>query len=230
MKTKFKFYLAFLLLISIGIGGDLSFAQSTDSNLVYLPIVYQPPVVRLDDPQLFVGKYCEGSVVGKVTNLSNQTVYDVNLTASLFLDSELVEVITGTTGLPATFSYDFNLFMLYPENFDYFCGDGFSVEVTVDSWSFEHDPEYLPLTVLSKIRTGGHEIGELSGEIRNDNPVPVTSIEMMVYPDTYFLTFATPDKTSLAPGEITTYTAGLYYPGFSSGEDYTVWAQGAVDQ
>jgi hypothetical protein len=90
-----------------------------------------------------------------------------------------------------------------------------------------HDPEYLSLTVLSKNFSAGDN--RLSGEIRNDHAVPVTSIDIMVYPTAEFFNYAAPDKTSLAPGEITAYTTYLYMPDFSDGESYTVWAQGAVD-
>jgi hypothetical protein len=225
MNTKSKSCVALILLIVIGIGGSLTFARSTDSNIFYLPIVNKPPVVRIDEADKYHGKY-DWYVVGKVTNVSNKTVYDVNLTASLFLNDQLVEVITGTTGLPATFPSGSNLFKINPKGF--YSYDEISISVDVESWSFEHDPEYLPLTVLSKNFSGGGELGHLTGEIRNDNAVPVTSIEIMVYPDTEFVTYATPDKTSLAPGEITAYTTWLYQPGFPESESFTVWAQGAV--
>jgi hypothetical protein len=224
MNKKYKLYLALMLLIVIGIGGGLTFAQPTDSNTIYLPNVHKPLVVRVDDAYEFYAKY-NSYIVGKVTNVSNQTVYDVNLTASLFLNNELVDVITGTTGLPATFPSDSNLFR-FSSNYV----DDMSLEVNVESWSFEHDPEYLPLTVLSKNFSGGFEQGYLTGEIRNDNPAAVNSIEMMTYPDSEFFSHATPDKKSLAPGETTTYTIWLYFPSALDGEDYTVWAQGVVDK
>lgn len=214
-----------MLLIVIGIGGGLTFAQPTDSNTIYLPNLHKPLVVRLDEAYAYSGKG-DWFVVGKVTNVSKKTVYDVNLTANLFLDDQLAEVITGTTGLPATFASDSNLFRMNPKGV-YFPDE---ISVEVKSWSFEHAPEYLPLTVLSKNFSGGFDLGRLTGEIHNDNPVPLTSIEMMVYPDISFFTLATPDKTSLAPGETTAYTIWLYYPSALKGEDYTVWAQGAVEE
>lgn len=143
MNTKSKSFIAILLLIAIGIGGGLTFAQSTDSNLVYFPIIHKPLAVRVDDSYIFNPKGQNWRVVGKVTNVSSQTVYDVHLAARLFSNDELVEVITGTTALPATFPFDSNLFELFPK--DPYYVNQISVEVIVDSWSFEHDPEYLPL-------------------------------------------------------------------------------------
>jgi hypothetical protein len=227
MNIRTKSFIALLLLIVLGIGGSQTFAQSTDGNVFYLPIVNKSPVVRIDEAYLFHGKGY-WFVAGKVTNLSDRAVYDLNLTASLFLNDHLVEVITGTTGLPATFPWNSNLFKIIPPDDLY--SEEISVSVDVESWSFEHDPEYLPLTVLSKHFSGGPDIGHLDGEIRNDHAVPVTSIEIMVYPDVDFFIYATPDKTSLASGEITAYTTWLYMPGFPDGESYTVWAQGAVDK
>jgi hypothetical protein len=227
MNTRFKSCVALLLLIVIGTGVSQTFAKSTDGHIFYLPIVSKSLVVRIDEAYVFHGKGY-WFVAGKVTNLSDRTVYDVNLTASLFLNDQLVEVITGTTGLPATFPWSSNLYKIFPPDDLY--SEEISVSVDVESWSFEHDPEYSPLTVLSKNFSGGPEIGHLDGEIRNDHAVPVSSIEMMVYPDVEFYIYATPDKTSLAPGEITAYTTWLYMPGLAEGESFTVWAQGAVDK
>lgn len=226
MDTKLNLYTACLLLIVIGIGRGLAFAQSKVSNSIYLPDVHKPLVVRVDEASEYNGKYTNYAV-GKVTNLSNKTVYDVSLAVNLFSNGQLVEIITGTTILPATFPSDSNLFKIHIGNV--YSYDERSISVDVDSWSFEHDPEYLPLTVLSKYFIGGRQIGYLTGEIRNDNPVPVTSIQMMVYPEASFFVFATPDKTSLAPGEITVYQTGLYVR-WPEPEPFTVWAQGAVDK
>jgi hypothetical protein len=225
MNTRLKSCIALLLLIVLGIGGSLAFAQSTDWHTFYLPIVNKSPLVRIDKAYVFHGKGY-WFVAGKVTNLTDRTVYDVNLTASLFSNEQLVDVITGTTGFSATFPWGSNLFKIFPP--DDLSSEGISVSVDVTSWSFEHDPEYLPLTVLSKNFSGGPDIGHLDGEIRNDHAVPVTSIEIMVYPDVEFFIYASPEKISLAPGEITAYTTWLYMPGFPDGESYTVWAQGAV--
>ena len=227
MNTRIKSCIALILLIVIGIGESRTSAKSKAGNIFYLPFVSKSPVVRIDEAYVFHGKGY-WFVAGKVTNLSNKTVYDVNLTASLFLDGQLVEVITGTTGLPATFPWSSNPFKIFPPD-DLF-SEGISVHVDAKSWSFEHDPEYLPLTVLSKNFSGGPDIGHLDGEIRNDNPVPVSSIEIMVYPDVEFFIHATPDKTSLAPGKVSAYTTWLYYPGSLDSESYTVLAQGAVDK
>lgn len=226
MKIQFKFYIAFILLVFISIAGGLAFAQPADSHLAYLPLLHNPEVVRLDASDIYVGRYLNWYVVGKLTNVSGQTVYEINLTAEIFLNNETMGVITGTTALPSTFPSDTNLFELYPTGIDYV--DGLSVDVNVNSWSFEHDPEYLPLTILSKNFSGGGELGYLTGEIRNDNLVPVTSIEMLVYPGTEFSQYATSDKTSLAPGETSGYSATIYFPGFSTSDSFTVWAQGAI--
>jgi hypothetical protein len=227
MNTRAKSCIALLMLIVLGIGGSQTFANPVNGNIFYLPIVSKSPVVRIDEAYVFHGKGY-WFVAGKVTNLSNKTVYDVNLTASLFSNDQLVEVITGTTGLPATFPGSSNLFKIFPPD-DLF-SEGISVLVDAKSWSSEHDPEYVPLTILLKNFSGGPEIGHLDGEIRNDNPVPVSSIEIMVYPDVDFFIYASPEKTSLAPGEESTYTTWLYFPGFPESETFTVSAQGAVDQ
>ena len=227
MDTRSKSCIALILLIVLGIGGSQTFAKPAVGNIVYLPIVRKSAVVRIDDAYVFHGKGY-WFVAGIITNLSDRTVYDVNLTASLFSNDQLVEVITGTTGLPATFPGSSNLFKIFPP--DDLLSEGISVHVEAKSWSFEHDPEYLPLTILSKNFSGGPDIGHLDGEIRNDHAIPVTSIEIMVYPDVDFFIYATPDKTFLAPGEESAYTTWLYFPGFPEGESFTVWAQGAVDQ
>lgn len=226
MNARLAFSVACMLLVVTALWGNPTFAQPAASHTLHLPIVHKPLVVRLDKAGYFQSKGY-WFVAGQVTNLSNQTVYDLHLTAQLFVDGQLAEVITGTTILPATFPSGANLFTLHPQDPYSYNEDLLTIQVDVDSWSFEHNPEYLPLTVLSKHCSCGNDLGYLTGEIRNDNPVPVVDIRLMSYPDISFASGASLLIRSLAPGETAPYSIFLYRPGPGTGDDFTVWAQGA---
>jgi hypothetical protein len=109
------------------------------------------------------------------------------------------------------------------------------VEVLVTGYSVSSTSEYQQVTVLSK-HLSGHsgESETFWGEIRNDSSETLQSVKVVVWsihPDGDIRpAVAQLGQTTLAPGETTTYTAGVfvytYYPPYLSEVD--VVGQGEV--
>ena len=218
----------YFALIVMGVVGDLASAQSTNSNALYLPLIQKSTTLRVDYAEISYGRYCAVWGHGKITNESNSTVTDVNMTARYYQNDESIGVFTATTGLPATFPFDSNYFRVDapPE-----CGctsDPCEVSINADSWSIQHVPEYLPLTVVSQIHGGYIDYCEIHGEIRNDNPVSVIGIEAIMVPANGYISELNLEKTTLSWGEKTSYNGTYVYDGLCGLRP--VLAQGAVHE
>ena len=166
-------------------------------------------------------------ILGEIANNSHTTVYNTRIRADVFEDGVLTQTYTATTWLPATFPGDTNPFMFGISMYVDFNTD---LTVSVENYDFENEPEYQPLTVVSKIYIGGFETGYLSGQIRNDTPDTIQDIGVVTNGCNIIgYGRATVGSSSLTPGETTSYTScSMYYPGSQDGESYSVWAQGAV--
>jgi hypothetical protein len=194
------------------------------ASCAYLPFVGDQPPVTILNAYYFTPKYPPILVAGLIKNHGNETVYDVNITAELYLGSSLVETITGTTSLPATFPGGTNPFVLSTNSIY----DNYTLSAWITSWTADQQPESLPLTVVSKNASGSMDILTESGEIRNDQPVTLENIQVVVDGALSWYAAAHPGKNVLAPGEMTTYQVTLFYPSNLPGGDFTVWALGQV--
>jgi hypothetical protein len=126
--------------------------------------------------------------------------------------------------LPATFPGSTNPFQIWlGDQFIYF--DDFpEFTARIESYDIDRNPEYLPITVMSKIIIESN----LTGEIRNDTLDTIQDITVVSSGCFWGFGGATVITPTLAPGESTTYTScWMYFPG-QDGERYSVWAQGAV--
>lgn len=202
--------------------GSAKFECNGECNYSYLPLVIGlPPPVEVIYSRLSSPKSPPFQIVGEVWNNTDKTVYDVSLTGRVLLNGEPFEIYTGTLALPATFPGDTNLFAIQTDlPFDPL--SDYSTYVIVDAWSHKHDPEYLPLTVLSKNFDGSH----ITGEIRNDNSLRLTNLQA-IYDEQgiFFFSYANISKLELDPGESSTYSGWTYLQPFWDGN---VWAQGAI--
>lgn len=191
---------------------------------IYFPIIGDQPPVKVQTADYFTPKSGPILVAGLIKNYGSETIYGARITAELYLSSSLVETITGTTLLPATFSGGTNPFILYTNSYY----DDYTLSAQITSWTTDQQPESLPLTVLSKNASGSMEILTESGEIRNDQPVTLANIQVVVDGSVSRYTAAILGKNMLAPGETTTYQVTLYYPSNLPGRDFSIWAQGEV--
>lgn len=196
-----------------------------EANCSYIPLLvgYIP---RLEVTYVYYEqlKYGGIAVSGAIKNNGAITVTNVRVAADLYYDSRLYETITGTTKLPA----------ILPDHSEIFemTSDLFADEVSARIISWEVGPyrQYLPLTVVSKYVTMCMlSMLTESGEIRNDQSVTLTNIVAEVsdgpYSDWHVASLG---KTTLAPGETTTYSAGFYFPSNILCEDFSVVAYGEV--
>ena len=203
--------------------GSSTFECNGECNYSYLPLVIGlPPPVEVVYSMLYTPKTWPFQIVGEVRNNTEKTVYDVNLTGHVYLYGEPFEIYTGTLALPATFPGEINPFAIQTDfPFEHSLSD-YSTAVFVDSWSHTHDPEYLPLTVVSKNFDGV----DVTGKIRNDNSVRLTDL-VAIYDQQgiAFFSYANISKLELDPGESSTYSGWTYWQPFWDGN---VWAQGAI--
>ena len=165
--------------------------------------------------------------MGLVKNNGSATVYDVNIRIEFYLGSTLVDTMTDTTTLPATFPGDTGPFVWYTNISSY---DFDKISARITSWKLDRQPVPLPITVVSKfLGAGSWAILEEHGEIRNDQTVTLKNIKVVVSEGGQLnLAIANLGKTTLAPGETTTYIGYISWPYPIGNPDYTVWAQGEV--
>lgn len=222
--------LSFLGTAPIGVEGS----DQADTNQVYMALVMQS-FVPVDVTYHWCSfKGSPYSIVGRITNNTNQTIYNTRLTAQFFnKNGDLIYTLISTGYLPATFPGGTNPFEMSPPwelRLDPYSHE---VVVSIDSYDIENDPEYLPLTVVSKnFDEYGDEPnwwGILSGEIRNDNLDTIEDILVYVNGSTICgFTRVDPIASTLAPSETTFYSVEISLPRYQVGEDFTLWAQGAV--
>ena len=199
----------------------------SQNQVLYLPYVnnsYYPVTVLYSD--FFNYRYSTVGIVGQIINYTHETVYNVNITADVFENGILTHTYTDTTMLTATFPGGTNPYNLLVGGEYYIDTNNSKLAVRINSYEFDNEPKYLPLTVVSKIYIP--TLGNLTGQIRNDTSKTIEDIEIVLDGFDEFYTSATVNESSLPPGESTTYTAHLFYPRWQDGDSYSVWAQGAV--
>jgi len=197
-----------------------------EANCIYIPLLVRYiPNLEVTGASYEQLKYGGIVVSGRIKNNGAITVYNVRVAADIYYDSHLMETITGTTLLPA----------ILPGNSDIFkMGSDLDVvdrvSARIISWELLPYRQYLPLTVVSKVVTMCMlSMLTESGEIRNDQSVTLTNIVAEVSDGPYGnWNVASLGKTTLAPGETTTYTAGFYFPSNILCEDFSVVAYGEV--
>lgn len=190
-------------------------------HYVYLPILRTPTFITvLFAYPSFPKSGYNGWLIGTVQNMSDRPVYDVSLEAH-FYDAAGTQVLisTGPLVLPATFAGEMNSFNLRaPDTWE----ESYTYEVRVTHLSLSSPVEYRPLTVVSQASS----VWEVTGEIRNDQRVPVSAIQVLVaLVDSHLSSLAQINATTLAPGETTSYRAQFYLLWQTA---FVVQAQGVV--
>lgn len=200
--------------------------EESQNQVLYLPYVnnsYYPVTVLYAG--IYISKYRNlDSIMGEIINNSHKTVYQARIIADVFDNEVVTQTYTTTTMLPATFPGGTNPFQIGVGDLFVDLYDFPEIAVRIESYNFDNAPEYLPLTVVSKIIIGSN----LTGEIRNDTLDTIQDITVVSSGCFWGFGGATVITPTLAPGETTNYTSCfMYFPG-QDGESYSVWAQGAV--
>ena len=227
-------FMAVLVMELAGIGaamGEPSVCPT--AACAYLPLVSNPPPVRVFESQIYGSRQGDSQMVGDVITTSNRAVYDVQLEFGLYdRSSEPVASAAGETVLEATVPGQLNPFHIVT-NFDWtvWTDQVWRYEVAVTGWSLESDREYRPVTTtITRTEELPFQGTWVDVEVRNDETMPLAE----VYGTAWSIEQADPSSkrllsTCLAPGETAAFSEFLW--GVQGIEVYSIQAaaQGVVE-
>lgn len=177
---------------------------------LYFPFVPVAPPVRVNRFVLLRLRTADHRIIGEVVNTSNQPVYDVVVTATVYHDAAgtLTETITRTTTLPATLPGQLNPFnIIVPYRMS--SPDVYNATVVVASWYPTSTLVYRPATIVTSATLSG-EGTVVYAEIRNDQVQPLKNVQAVAWAPGSSVGVVTGQVASqLASGETVSFTAGL---------------------
>lgn len=194
-------------------GGKGDYLPSTGNRVhlintyaAFLPLISQEYPIPLEVVWSGIrpDQYGIYEMIGQVRNVSGSPLYEVTLTAVLYDQvGGIVGVTGGTTALP----------MILPnENMPFEFEIGYQAPnsyLLTPHWLYDTYPlDYHPVSVISQETSGACPNLIIHGEIRNDQLVELTGINVIVEPGGAgdFYAVATLGQNALLPGETTTYT------------------------
>jgi hypothetical protein len=228
-----------IFVIFFGSKPPLAHSGCQDEICLYFPLIYVP-APPVDIINTHFGMHKGGcNLAGDVFNPGNDPVYSVSVSAEFYdSDGDLIGILSPSPALVATLPGESNPFET-PYSFSYQCPSNVDVDIKITSWSLTAPFDYRPVTVISENvdssgcfpTPGGCLPTEATffGEIRNDQPVTLANIKLIVKPGSQsYYGVASLSKTTLRPGEVTTYSYFLYDPyGLPISSDFDAQGQGS---
>jgi len=216
LKPLIAIGLIAILAFTVVIGFDVAMAQSEcpSAHCIYLPLISKAK------PPVFLQWRTLGYRVGGDYYITGELHTDPSVTTRPVYDVQ-VDVYINDEWHASTSPLLNAIFPGHPVPISPVTIPSYSVDPRITSWSFLSTIDYQPTTVVSINVDSGFIISRVSGEVRNDNSEVMHSIRVVAWSldQCSFTTpvYATLEKTSLSPGETTSYSVELWAEAYCPG-------------
>lgn len=216
-----------ILLPASRLGAEPGRAGEQAENRLYLPVVNRasPPIVVVDSLTVRARNgFCR--VIGEVRNVTAQPLYDVDIVVDVFQGDVFTATITGTTLLPAVLPGQPNVFdittLFNDLNNPLDCS-----RTRIMDWQETSSQDYRALTLVNLDAQWDWLSTTVTAEVRNDTGVRLETVAGAIWSlDNAYPNLPESIAAELAPGEVVTFTAALWYLPANYIDTIRVTAQG----
>ncbi len=209
-KLRNGFMIVALLLVAGGNPAGAALSTPVVPSSSYLPYVGYTPAIQVARYSPACTKANALRILGDVINKGSRPAYDVAVEMRVYDNiGNLLEVQVASPLMTATLSSQLNPFdkIFYTE-----CTIESDYELEVQSWGWESDQSYLPLTVVYSETIEDFGLGAwVNVEFRNDAGSALSDVRGVAWSmDQLFSIQPHLLTDNLAPGETVTMTEYLY--------------------
>jgi len=205
--------IALLVCVQATFPGNTASGTSTDAFRVLLPVVlvnYYTPPMKVVETVLSRSKTGNYYLTGNLQNQGPDTVYDVGVRVHLYDEqSQLLDIYTTTSILPANFPGQFNAFYhgTLINTFDF--PNAYCVTEVI-SWTLDSSLVYGQLTLVSSQVEDIGSAARVQAVFRNDTPNSLMDLHPLIWELHQYDYESIPIPSSLASGDSFDYTIDLW--------------------